>query len=161
MSIRLDILADVRIAAPCPAEWDDMRGDDRVRHCDQCDKSVYNIADMTRMEAVALLTHDGATPCVRIHRRTDGTVLTSDCPVGQRLRRRARKWVAAVAGLFGVTLGASGGCIIMGAVCEDPNGSSSDARNAEVRAGTSEGDRPAAQQAPVAGRMIDRSTRPD
>ena len=44
---------------------------------------------------------------MRLFRRQDGTVLTSDCPVGARRRHRTR-WamvgaaVAAVAGLFGV-----------------------------------------------------------
>ncbi|MCA9256287.1 MAG: hypothetical protein KDA33_11655 [Phycisphaerales bacterium] len=161
MNVRLDILDDIRIAAPCPAEWGDMRGDDRVRHCDHCDKRVYNIADMTRKDALALLTHDGEIPCIRIHRRTDGTVLTSDCPVGQRLRLRARKWVAAVAGLFGVTLGASGGCIMMGAPCEEPNVSSSESRNAEVRTGRLVRDRPVDQRAPAVGQMIDRSEKPN
>lgn len=111
MNIKLDLLDDVRVASPCSAEWDEMRGDDRVRHCEHCDKNVYNIAEMTRQEAIDLLTGGGQTPCLRIYRRKDGKVLTSDCPIGVRLRIRARRWVAAIAGFVGVAISASSGCM--------------------------------------------------
>ncbi|MCB9853547.1 MAG: hypothetical protein H6819_10660 [Phycisphaerales bacterium] len=117
MIFKLDVLDDIRIAAPCPAAWDDMHGDDRVRHCDQCDKHVYNIAEMTRREAAELISGDQASLCLRVWRRQDGTVITSDCPVGLRIRQRARKWVAAVAGFLGLAMTASSGCI-MGATVD-------------------------------------------
>lgn len=97
--IRRSPLDDVRIATPCSARWQDMIGDDRVRHCEACDKDVYNIARMTRAEALALLTKgrpDGL--CVRIFERADGTVLTSDCPVGMR-RKRVRRLAVLGAGI--------------------------------------------------------------
>src|SRR5579872_5483516 len=88
-SPRLD---DVRIASPCSARWEDMVGDDRVRHCGQCEKDVYFLSGMTRTEAEALLAARGASLCARIFRRADGTVLTADCPVGiaARIARGAR-----------------------------------------------------------------------
>jgi hypothetical protein len=86
----LSVLNDLRIASPCPASWHAMRGDDRVRFCDSCSKSVYNLSDLTAAEATALIRESEGRLCVRLYRRADGTVLTADCPVGLRhaLRRR-------------------------------------------------------------------------
>lgn len=94
---KLPLLEDVAIAAPCKASWDAMVGDDRVRFCGQCEKNVYNLSAMPRDEAEALLAAREGKMCVRLYRRTDGTVLTSDCPVGVKRRRRRR----AVAGVLG------------------------------------------------------------
>jgi len=84
------------IPLPCDVPWGAMRGDDRVRFCSRCAKNVYNLSAMTRTEAAAILARDD-TPCVRYYERPDGTVLTSDCPVGAKKRRRRR----AIAGLAG------------------------------------------------------------
>ena len=43
---RLPVLDNIRVAAPCNADWNDMTGDDRVRHCGSCSKKVYNLSDM-------------------------------------------------------------------------------------------------------------------
>jgi hypothetical protein len=91
-------LADLRIANPCPASWSRMEGDDRVRFCAQCEKSVYNLSAMTMRDAEALIREKEGRLCVRLYRRTDGTVLTADCPVGlgRRLKHRvSRLWFAA------------------------------------------------------------------
>lgn len=51
----LSLLNEVRIVAPCPARWEDMRGDDRVRFCGQCGLNVYNVSALTAAEAIALI----------------------------------------------------------------------------------------------------------
>ncbi len=51
------------IRTPCPARWDDMRGDDTHRHCDTCDKTVHNLSAMTEAEARAVVAPKGV--CVR------------------------------------------------------------------------------------------------
>jgi hypothetical protein len=87
----------VRIATPCPASWEEMTGDDRVRFCDQCQLNVYNLSELTRNEAESLIASTEGRLCGRFFRRPDGTVLTKDCPVGLRaLRLRVSKRVAAV-----------------------------------------------------------------
>jgi hypothetical protein len=101
---RLPLLERVAIASPCSADWDSMTGDDRARFCAQCQKHVYNIAGMTAEEAEAFLRGSGGEACLRIFRRADGTVLTSDCAVGVRRRRRRR----AVASLAFGSLAAAG-----------------------------------------------------
>lgn len=96
-SPKLPLLENVAIAAPCTASWDAMVGDDRVRFCGQCEKNVYNLSAMPRDEAEALLAAREGKMCVRLYKREDGTVITSDCPVGVKRRRRRR----AVAGVLG------------------------------------------------------------
>jgi hypothetical protein len=101
---RLPLLDRVAIASPCPADWNAMVGDDRARFCSQCEKHVYNIASMTSEEAEAFLRGAGGEACLRLYRRPDGTVLTSDCPVGVRRKRRRR----AIASLVGGTMVSAG-----------------------------------------------------
>jgi len=110
-------LDNLRVASPCKADWDGMLGDDRVRFCAQCGKNVYNLSDMAREEAEAFLREVEAAPCVRFFRRADGTVLTSDCPVGLR-RRRVKQSALAV----GVSLlaGATGTIVTTLAPSEHP-----------------------------------------
>jgi hypothetical protein len=102
---RLPLLDRVSIATPCPADWDSMTGDERSRFCALCQKNVYNIASMTAEEAEAFLRGAGGEACLRLYRRADGTVLTSDCPVGV-LRRRRRRAVASVVSAGLVAAGA-------------------------------------------------------
>jgi hypothetical protein len=83
-------LEQVKVAAPCPADWEKMVGDERMRYCDRCSLHVYNLSGMTRREAEALVTSAEGRLCVRFYRRPDGTILTRNCPVGlSALRRRA------------------------------------------------------------------------
>jgi len=103
----LPLLEDVAIAAPCSADWEQMVGDDRVRFCRSCEKNVYNLSGMPRDEAEALLAARDGKMCVRLYKRADGTVLTSDCPVGVQRRRRRR----AVAGVLGGGLLAAGAAL--------------------------------------------------
>lgn len=93
-------LDNVKVATPCPASWDEMTGNDRVRFCGQCSLNVYNLSGMRRVEAERLISSTEGRLCVRYFRRKDGTVLTTDCPVGlAALRRRMARAASAVAGL--------------------------------------------------------------
>jgi len=81
-------LNHVRIAAPCPADWDQMIGNQRVRFCGQCSLNVYNLSGMTRADAESLIARTEGRLCVRFYRRSDGSIITKDCPVGLRAIRR-------------------------------------------------------------------------
>jgi hypothetical protein len=56
-------------------------GDGRARFCDSCARPVYDSASMTRGELHDLIaTLEGRRPpCLRLHRRPDGTMVTRDC----------------------------------------------------------------------------------
>src|SRR2546426_8112538 len=91
-------LERVRIAAPCRADWDQMFGTDRVRFCSQCNLNVYNLSSMRKAEAESFIARNEGRLCVRFYRRSDGSILTNNCPVGLRaIRRRISYFGKAVA----------------------------------------------------------------
>jgi hypothetical protein len=100
-------LDEVRVAAPCPAAWEKMVGDERVRFCGECQLHVYNLSGMTRREAEALVTNTEGRLCVRFYRRADGSVLTRNCPTGLRAmkERVSRLTRAALSGALGFLAG--------------------------------------------------------
>ena len=93
---RLPMLENIQIASPCHAEWSEMIGDNRVRYCGSCEKNVFNLSAMTRDEAESLIIASGSKICVRMYKRTDGTVMTEDCTVGAKKKRRKRLAAALV-----------------------------------------------------------------
>ncbi len=102
-------LEQIRIASPCKVSWASMTGDEKTRHCGQCDKDVHDLSAMTRAEAEALVNGgQGARMCVKMWVRQDGTVLTQDCPVGLAKVRRSLRRVGA---FFGALLGSLGGLL--------------------------------------------------
>jgi hypothetical protein len=92
--LRLPVLENLRVASPCTADWNKMTGDERARHCGDCQKTVYNLSGLTRDEAEALLIEKNGNLCVRYYQRKDGTILLADCEVGVK-RNRRRRWIAA------------------------------------------------------------------
>ena len=96
---RPDALDLVEIPIPCEVPWDAMPGDEQVRHCGQCKQNVYNVEAFTRAEALRLL---GARACLRIYRRPDNTVITSDCR--ERLRAARKRGLLVFAGVALVVL---------------------------------------------------------
>jgi hypothetical protein len=106
-----DPLGSIRIAEPCHASWDEMAGDERVRHCTLCSLNVYNFAEMSRNDVRELLLRTEGRVCARLYRRADGTLLTRDCPTGFRaLQRRASRVAATlIASLLTLPAWAFGG----------------------------------------------------
>jgi len=96
----------IDIARPCPADWDAMHGDERVRFCDHCQLNVYNLSEMSRPAAEKLLIEKEGHLCVRLYRRMDGTVITRDCEGAWKLavkklsRLAAMSCAAVLGGLF-------------------------------------------------------------
>jgi hypothetical protein len=102
-----DKLDNLQVAAPCPADWQKMKGDAKVRFCESCKLNVYNISEMTQAEAEQFITNKEGRVCVRLYKRKDGTIITSNCPVGLRLIKRKLEWVtagvAAILAALGIT----------------------------------------------------------
>ena len=69
----------ISLQAPCRASWSKMKGDDFVRHCGACDKSVYNISKLSKRAAIDLINEKEGNLCVRFFERRDGTVVTQEC----------------------------------------------------------------------------------
>jgi hypothetical protein len=95
-------LDQLRIVTPCSVPWSSMEGDDRVRFCGRCRKSVYNVAAMGRAEALALIERAEGRVCMQLTRRADGTIVTGDCWAA--LRRARRRGLLAFAAALPVVL---------------------------------------------------------
>lgn len=83
---RLPVLPHIRVASPCPADWNAMAGDSRVRACATCKKNVFDLSAMTRADAEALIRATNGDLCAQYWQRKDGTILLADCTV-QGVRR--------------------------------------------------------------------------
>jgi len=102
-------LDNIKVASPCPANWNEMFGNERKRFCSECKLNVYNLSDMSRTEAENFLINAEGRVCVKFYRRADGSVLTRDCPVGlarvkRKISRVATAAFALVSGFFGGNL---------------------------------------------------------
>jgi hypothetical protein len=75
-------LQNLKVATPCSEIWEEMKGDDRVRHCARCRFNVYDLSAMTTSEAEQLLGSTEGKLCVTFFQRADGRVLTKDCRGG-------------------------------------------------------------------------------
>jgi hypothetical protein len=115
-----DILKQITIPSPCHANWDSMTGDDRTRFCEECGKSVTNLAAMTEAEAASLVEIQGHNLCAQVTRREDGSVVT---------QKRRTKFgigslminIAWIAGLLSMFRGlAEPGIVTRGRVCVLP-----------------------------------------
>lgn len=82
----------VKVASPCPMLWDRLERTEAqgVRFCHECSKNVYNIIEMSEADLNTLLADakTGASVCMRLYQRADGTVVTGDCPVGLKKVRQ-------------------------------------------------------------------------
>lgn len=99
------MLEQIRIASLCSADWERMAGDDRVRFCSQCNLNVFNFSEMTTAEVEQLVATTQGRLCGRFFRRSDGTMLTQDCPVGFHARfiRVSRVAGAALSAAMGLS----------------------------------------------------------
>ena len=92
----------IEIRRPCSVPWETMAGDDRVRFCDHCRLKVFNLSALTRPEAENLVGRAEGRLCVQFYRRADGTVLTADCSLRERVTRRVSAFVSAALALLGI-----------------------------------------------------------
>lgn len=99
-------LENIRIASPCSANWDEMAGEERKRFCALCSLNVYNLSGMKKYDAENILKLSEGRLCVRYFQRSDGTVLTADCPVGwAKIKHRLSVAAAAVLSMLFALVG--------------------------------------------------------
>jgi len=108
---KLPVLPNIRVASPCTADWNAMTPADadseRVRHCGDCKKNVYNLSQMTRDEAEALILAKEGRLCVRYYQRKDGTILLKDCTIGVSNGRKRKLIAAGAAAILASGAGAA------------------------------------------------------
>ena len=55
----------IEVKTPCSEDWGKMTGNEKVRFCSHCAKSVNNLSAMTRKEALKIVKEAGGNICVR------------------------------------------------------------------------------------------------
>jgi hypothetical protein len=81
MSTRKDKLQRLQVASPCPSSWEAMQGDGRRRHCLDCDKPVYDFAQLSPREITGVIEASQGQLCARLTRDDWGRLLTLEPPV--------------------------------------------------------------------------------
>jgi hypothetical protein len=89
------------VKSPCTAEWDSMAGNEQVRFCTHCEKSVHNLSAMTRRDALRFARANAAGVCVRFYSDPRGRTLHEPAAKLHSITRRASKMAA---GAFGAAL---------------------------------------------------------
>jgi len=62
---KMSFIDSVEVKDPCSEDWETMQGNERVRFCSHCSKSVNNLSEMTRKEAMRLVRASGGNICIR------------------------------------------------------------------------------------------------
>lgn len=85
----------IEVKSPCSESWDEMEGNEQVRFCSHCSKSVNNLSEMTRREAVRLVRASGGDLCIRYikHPKTSKPLFAENL---YRITRRAPGLAAGV-----------------------------------------------------------------
>jgi hypothetical protein len=101
----------IEVASPCGVAWSEMEGNDGVRFCSKCQRNVYNLSGLSLSQAEALKLEMQGQPCARLYRRSDGTVLTQDCPIGVKYLKNLihdTPWAMAAVFTLAILIGAGG-----------------------------------------------------
>jgi len=98
MTTRKDKLQCLQIASPCSSSWEAMHGDGRRRRCLECDKPVYDFAQLTPREIAGVIEASQGELCARLTRDDWGRLVTLQPPVtaDPLASRRASPLVTAV-----------------------------------------------------------------
>src|SRR6187399_1951348 len=55
----------IKVKDPCTQDWETMRGNESVRFCDHCVKSVTDLSTMTRKLAMKMVRESNGRVCIR------------------------------------------------------------------------------------------------
>jgi hypothetical protein len=98
MTTRKDKLQRLQVASPCSSSWEAMHGDGRRRRCLECDKPVYDFAQLTPREIAGVIEASQGELCARLTRDDWGRLVTLQPPItaDPLASRRASPLVTAV-----------------------------------------------------------------
>jgi hypothetical protein len=68
-------------ATPCKALWEEMVGNQCIRFCHTCKLNVYQLKSLEKEEALDLMETVEGHASEPFYTRSDGTLLTQDCPL--------------------------------------------------------------------------------
>ena len=71
-------LENVTVPNPCPMSWEQMTGNDEIRHCASCQHKVYNISEMPKRRALKVLNQPENTVCISYYRDDQNQIVTQN-----------------------------------------------------------------------------------
>lgn len=101
----------LKVLSPCSESWAEMVGNDKVRFCSHCQKSVHNLSEMTRQEALDLAFKSNGRLCVKYYVNQDQKIKFKETKqlktsnISPLPSNRSPLLNVAAAGLFALTLG--------------------------------------------------------
>ncbi len=63
----------------CDKSWDELDGDENVRFCRTCMRSVWDLSEFDTPQLEALVAYHGPKICGRVRRSPDGTPVGREC----------------------------------------------------------------------------------
>ena len=103
------------VKEPCPEKWDEMTGNERVRFCSHCSKSVSDLSAMSRKQALQIVRESGGNLCVRFAKDP----VTNRTIFADRLHQISRRAPLMAAGVMTASLGLSSLTYAQGGVSLD------------------------------------------
>ena len=97
------LIDSIAVKSPCSEDWEQMSGSEKVRFCGHCAFEVNNLSELTRKQALRLVSRSNGRICVRYVKDP-----STNAPVfADRLYKITRRAGVAAAGVLGATLAVS------------------------------------------------------
>ncbi len=94
----------ISIKTPCPAAWDKMPGDEKKRHCAQCEKSVFSLKELTPFQIAILYFKKRGRLCIRLEQNQEGKIIAKMPKLAQLFGGFGQSLAARFAVVFGFML---------------------------------------------------------
>ena len=92
-----------QIPSPCTEDWDSMIGNDQIRFCSHCQKSVHDFSSMSTKQIKKLVAQSGGRLCIRYRPIVPKPIITP----AQTLYKIGRRTSRIAASAFSASLGLS------------------------------------------------------
>ncbi len=89
----------IEVKNPCSEQWSEMAGNEKIRFCSHCAKSVNNLSEMTRKDALRLVRRSGGNLCVRYIKDT-----RTNTPMFAATLHQIARRTGVAAGVLGTSL---------------------------------------------------------
>src|SRR5215471_12371957 len=95
-----DYAARFEISSPCTEDWDSMAGNDQIRFCSHCQRSVHDFSQLTRKQIKKLVAKSKGRLCVKY------SAVTAPPPISpaQTLYKLGRRTSMIAASAFSASL---------------------------------------------------------
>ncbi len=84
------------IEKPCPANWDDIKGDEKKRYCEHCQLHVHNLSAMTPNEQRDILFPGNTRNCISYVARANARAVDSESWLKIQSASWLPRWLATI-----------------------------------------------------------------